>query len=53
VPLASGRYKFPAGTLFTISDKFKGFGLWSDPCPHCGVSASIDKVPPQTIELIE
>jgi len=52
VALTSGRYKFPAGTIFAISDKYNGFDLWSDPCPHCGVSASINKVPPRNVELI-
>ncbi len=51
--LTSQLGKFPAGMIWTIERKSRGFELISDPCPHCGIRACITKVPPRAVELIE
>jgi hypothetical protein len=40
----------PAGTFYTITRKFAGFALKTDPCPHCGVEHKITKVPHHYLE---
>ena len=53
VPFRSGMFKFPVGITLTIRRKYGGFELITDPCPHCGVAAYINKVRPRDVELIE
>ncbi len=50
-PISNGLYRFPAGMTFTIEGKQKGFALLSDPCPHCGIQAYINKVEPQAVDF--
>ena len=50
--LKNGLYRFPAGMVFTIQRKQGGFELLSDPCPHCGIQASVSKVEPQAVEFV-
>lgn len=51
IPLSNGLYKIPAGTIWTIQRKWKGFGLWSDPCLHCGVRVHISDVSPRDVDF--
>ena len=49
--MSNGLYRFPAGMTFTIKRKQGGFELLSDPCPHCGIQAFINKVEPQAVDF--
>ena len=42
--LSNGQTKIPAGTRVRVNRKFGGFGLISDPCPHCGIRVQIHGV---------
>lgn len=42
----------PAGTIATITRKYRGFGLRTEPCTHCGLEAYISRVPCGVIELL-
>ena len=47
---------FPAGMIFTIRRKYKGFNLYAEStCPHCGVGKRywIHHVNPTDLQLIE
>lgn len=44
-PLSTQHLAIPAGTVLTITRKFSGFNLQTDPCAHCGVAVRITKVP--------
>ena len=35
----------PVGTRARVTQKFKGLTLQTDPCPHCGVTFRISRVP--------
>lgn len=50
-PMSNGRYRFPAGMTFTIKRKYGGFELLSDPCPHCGIQAFINRVKPDAVDF--
>lgn len=50
--MSNGLYRFPAGMTFTIKRKQGGFELLSDPCPHCGIRATVSKVKPQAVEFM-
>ena len=52
VPLRNGNGGLPAGTKFTITDKFKGLALRSDPCDHCLMELTISRVPPTKVLLL-
>lgn len=49
--MSNGLYRFPVGMTFTIRRKYGGFELLSDPCPHCGIQAVINKVEPQAVNF--
>jgi hypothetical protein len=51
--LRNGWAEMPAGTIFTITRKFSGFDLESDPCEHCGIKMRISRVQPQDLELVD
>lgn len=51
--IATRYAEVPPGTIFTIEQKFGGFALKSDPCPHCGIQFHVVKVEPQALERIE
>lgn len=51
--ISTGVASMPAGTEFTIVDKLRGFGLRSDPCPHCGIRFFVKYANPAGIELID
>jgi len=53
VPFSNGHYRFPAGMTWTIEGKQGGFALFSDPCPHCGIKAYINKVPPGDVDFTD
>lgn len=52
-PIATRYAEVPAGTLFTIEQKFGGFALKSDACPHCGIQFNVVKVAPSALERLE
>ena len=52
VPLQNGRVSIPAGTVFIITRKHRGFHLRSWPCKHCGVQVHISRVGCATVELV-
>lgn len=51
-PMKNGLYRFPAGMTFTIQRKQGGFELLSDPCPHCGIRATVNKVQPHDVVFV-
>lgn len=51
-PLNNGWGTIPAGTIATIVRKWKGFTLEADPCPCCGLRASISKVKFYDVDLL-
>jgi len=51
--MKNGLYRFPAGMTFTIKRKQGGFELQSDPCPHCGIQAYINKVQPIDVNFTD
>lgn len=51
--LKNGSASLPAGTVYTIEKKFKGFSLVSDPCPCCGVRHYITRVKPHAVTLLQ
>jgi hypothetical protein len=42
-----------AGTLCAIEYKHGGFSLKTKPCEHCGVSVTITRVRPESVEIVE
>ena len=52
-PISTHSAKMPAGTVFTVRRKFKGFELVSDPCPHCGVKFRVQQTPYNDVTLVE
>ena len=52
VTLRNGMGLIRAGTILEIRGKHAGLSLQSEPCPRCGLRASITKVPPQDVELL-
>lgn len=51
-PLRNGWGEIPAGTIATITRKHGGFNLLTEPCPRCGLRASISKVPYTDVVLL-
>lgn len=51
-PLRNGLGEQPAGTVYTIERKWKGFSLISEPCGHCGLRLSMTEVPYEDVELL-
>ena len=52
VPLKNRIESFPSMTLFTITGKFGGLALKSDPCPTCKMQMWITRVSPGEVELL-
>ena len=50
--MRNGYAELPAGTIFTITGKYKGFSLVSDPCATCGVKIHIGRVSGASLELV-
>lgn len=50
VPIKTRYSEMPAGTTWTVKNKFSGFSLQGDPCSCCGIKVSVDKVPVQWLE---
>lgn len=42
----------PAGTLFTVRRKHKGFHLQSEPCKCCGIKVYIANVEPEAVDHV-
>lgn len=51
--MRNGMFNFPAGMTWTIQRKQGGFELLSDPCPHCGIRAYINKVSPADVDFTD
>ena len=51
--IKNGWAELPAGTVFKIRGKMKGFDLVSDPCKTCGLKVSISRVGPEELELMD
>ena len=43
----------PAGTVFTIDDKFGSLHLRSEPCAHCGRSVYVSGIFPIELDIVE
>ena len=52
VPMKNRIESLPVGTLFTITGKFGGLALRSDPCSTCKVQIWITRVSPGHVELL-
>jgi len=52
IEMRNNNMVIPAYSLCTITRKFDGFNLTSDPCKHCGVRISISRVHRRDVELI-
>jgi hypothetical protein len=52
VPLRNGRMSLPAGTIFTVEEKYGGLKLCSEECPHCGAKQFITRVSISDVELL-
>lgn len=51
--IRNGWGSMPAGTVFIIERKFKGFALRAEPCTCCGFRFSVNKVSPGKVEWAE
>jgi len=51
-PIVTRIAELPAGTLWTVEQKFGGFAVVSDPCPHCGIKVNVVKAQPQAFERV-
>ena len=51
-PLESGRFRVPRGTLVTITVKYKGFQIETQPCKYCGVQVFMSRVEPYALDLM-
>lgn len=51
--IRNGWGALPAGTVFTITDKNRGFSVRSKPCSCCGFSLQVTKVPHGCLTLVE
>lgn len=49
----NGGIKYPRGTLATITRKFGGFDIESEPCKCCGVRVQIKQLPCTDLSLVE
>ena len=45
-------FALAAGSTATITDKWGGFDIKGDPCPHCGIAVSISMVPAAHLDLL-
>ncbi len=52
IKLQNGLLVIPPGSICTITRKFGGFNLVSEPCEHCGVRIRISRVPHIDVELV-
>jgi len=52
VELKNGYVRIPAGTVMTVTYSRAGLSLESDPCEHCGVRASVNRVSERGVELL-
>lgn len=51
IQMQNGLMIIPEGTICTITRKFGGFNLKSEPCKHCGVQIRISRVHRRDVEL--
>ena len=50
--LRSGMYAIPEGTRFEVCANHGGLNLKGDPCPTCGVSVYISRVPERDVFIV-
>lgn len=49
--MKNGMHTIPAGTRMKVDGVSPGLTLESEPCPHCGVSARISRVHPDSVVI--
>jgi len=49
----TGAMIIPKGAICTVTGKFKGISLNSEPCPHCGVVIRVMRVQPYQVEFLD
>ncbi len=42
--IKNGWAELPSGTVFTVTRRFAGYGLRSDPCKCCGIRVHVTRV---------
>lgn len=52
IRMQNGLMVIPEGTFCTITRKFGGFNLKSEPCETCGVQIRISRVHRRDVELV-
>jgi len=52
IKMQNGWAVIPADSICTITRKFNGFSLTSEPCPKCGIRIRISRVHRRDVELI-
>lgn len=52
IQMQNGLMIIPEGAICTISRKFGGFNLKSEPCESCGVRIRISRVHRRDVELV-
>jgi hypothetical protein len=52
IEMRNGLMVIPEGTICTITRKYQGFNLTSEPCKSCGVQIRISRVHRRDVELI-
>lgn len=52
IQMANGLMIIPEGAICTITRKFGGFNLKSEPCEKCGVRIRITRVHRRDVELV-
>ena len=52
ITLENGWAEIPPRTVCSVTRKYKGLSLISEPCPNCGVKVKISRVPYRDLQLI-
>jgi len=47
--LANGNGIIPAGARATVVQRFSGYAIVTDDCPHCGIKLSMTRVPESSL----
>lgn len=50
--IVNGYMTLPAGTVFTVRAKFKGFEMYSEPCGCCGGRMNVTRVDRSAVSLL-
>jgi hypothetical protein len=52
IKMQNGFMVIPEGSICTITRKYQGFNLTSEPCEHCGVRIRISRVHRRDVDLV-